>query len=122
MSEGRTSGTVSEKTIICFSDDSLKRSVTGCLLEIHKLKIYLQRAREQVVLWQGKHAMVKHENNVLRRKVRQLQGRCDGQLFLLGEARKTASELYAELQRNGFIGMWADRDEDELKETAKGEA
>lgn len=29
-----------------------------------------KRLREQVTLWQGKHALLRHENNQLRRKLR----------------------------------------------------
>ena len=33
----------------------------------------LVRQREQVVFWQGKHALVRHENNKLRRKLHALK-------------------------------------------------
>jgi len=32
-----------------------------------------RRYREQVTLWQGKHELLRHENNALRRKLRKLQ-------------------------------------------------
>lgn len=35
---------------------------------IERLEQLCRRLREQVTLWQGKHAIVRHENNRLRRK------------------------------------------------------
>ena len=37
---------------------------------IHDLRALLQRHRELAVLWHGKFALVKHENNCLRKKLR----------------------------------------------------
>jgi hypothetical protein len=43
----------------------------------HKSISEAERLRQQVVFWQGKFAMVKHENNKLRRKVEALTENCE---------------------------------------------
>jgi hypothetical protein len=44
---------------------------------VARLTKAIRRQRELVTFWQGKFAMVKHENNKLRRKVEALTENCE---------------------------------------------
>ena len=54
---------------------------------LRNIKAY-QRRGKQITFWQGKFAMVKHENNVLRKKVEKLQR----QLFKAYEFKEESRE------------------------------
>ena len=49
---------------------NLKLLVDQYKKEMRRLRFALERHQQLVVMWHGKFALVKHENNVLRRKLR----------------------------------------------------